>query len=241
MSSVSDLDHTRTIRLDPSDVHEFATSRGMKDAQALDELSEMAHKRIVNRIKEKLKADELTLKSVDHTPYHGMGTSTGKHDAYARAAVEQRMELEGRVRSLRPDATVKGGVRIREVSGRSIVDENQMALGRGSGGPVGDARLGLQDLRQLVNQQAHAVSKPDLMVQEGAKAVTRANNYAGRLGRPLDGKLVEVSEAIMKVRNDTKAINEILSDAGMNRNTYRQALRQAVGEANDFVNRAAGP
>lgn len=222
-------------------MHDYATANGIDDAKALEDLSEMAHRRIVKRIEAKLAGDNLTLKDVDHTVYHGMGRGTGKHDAYARPAVEQTMELEGRVRSFRPDPTAERGVRIRQVTGRALVDENQMALGRATGGGVGDARLGLQDIKQLVNQQAQAVSKPDLMVQEGAKAVGRANKYAGRLGRPLDGELVRVSEAIMKVRNETGAINEILRDAGMTRDSYRQALRQAIGEANEFTNRVAGP
>jgi len=57
----------------------------------------------------------------------------------------------------------------------------------------------------------------------------------------MNQQLTDVSQAIMDNADNPQAINEILRKNHMTRDSYRQAVREAVGEGNEWMNRAAGP
>ncbi|MBU0609176.1 MAG: hypothetical protein KKI08_14920 [Armatimonadetes bacterium] len=232
---VTDADATHSFTFKQDEVAECAAKRGISHSAATTELEEMAIKRINQSVADKLDDSGLARTDVDHKSYSGMGTGSGEADAYARGVVEQRTVASGKATSYKPDG--KGGVTSRKISGRAAVDHNQMAQAQGHGTKVGDARVGLSAKQQVVNQQVTAVSKPDLTVQGAAKAVGRTNRQVTALGKPMNKDLVELAEAIDNARNNTEVINEALRAKGMTREGFRQAVREAVGEAGEFVDR----
>ncbi len=230
---LTDADRTHQFTFNKKELGDYATKRGISPSNAHKELSEMAMKRINQGMADKLDESGLARTDVDHTSYHGMGTSSGKSDAYSRAAVEQRTEASARATSHKPDG--KGGVTSRKISRRAAVDHNQMTQAEYYGGEMTDPKMDLPAKQQVVNQQVVAVKKPDLTVQQAAKAVGRTNRRVTPLGAPMDDDLAQLSKTVMDKADDTQAINEALRERGMTREGFRQAVREAVGEFIDGV------